>query len=139
MKLIDKQIGFLTEKFFTGQTDMPGAGRIANELLITGSCTVAGDGRLWNGGVGNFIRSEHAPGAVGCSLLRFDLAGFLSSSWVQEYIATSEKDLRVEVEDLQASITALQALARMGQKYSADSQTNVPCPPTGATEKEVEK
>jgi len=124
MKLIDKQIGFLTEKFFTGQTDLPGTGRIANELLITGSCTVAGDGRIWNGGVGNFIRAEHAPQAVGCSLLRFDLAGFLSSPWVQEYITSHEADLEAKIEDLQVTVVALRELARMGQKESL-SQTNV--------------
>jgi hypothetical protein len=116
MKLTDKQIEFLAEKFFTSQTCWPGAGRIANELLVAGECIVAGEGRIWHGGVGNFICSKPVPGAVGCSLLRFDLDGFLSRPWVREYIAAAEAELRLAAEDLQASIAALRELACRGPK-----------------------
>lgn len=124
MKLTDKQIRFLIEKFFARKSHLPDAERIANianELLITGICIVAGDGCIWHGSVGKFIRVEHAPQAVGCSLLRFDLAGFLSSRWAQECITRHEAELKAKIEDLQGAIVVMHDLARMGQ--------NEPLPP----------
>ncbi len=65
---------FLTEKY-------AGWKGVAEKLLEKGSCTVAGDKCIWNGGIGNFIYTSDAVDAVGCLLYTFNLEKFLSSNW----------------------------------------------------------
>lgn len=57
---------------------------IATNLLETGECIVAGKDCIWVGGIGNFIKTEDAKGAINCTLYKFDLERFLDSEWYRE-------------------------------------------------------
>lgn len=48
-------------------------------VLETGKCLVGQSKCIWHGGIGNYIKTSHAKGTVGCSLYTFDLAYFMSS------------------------------------------------------------
>ena len=54
-KLTEHQINFLL-KFFENK-EYSGWKNIATKLIETGSCIVAGDKCIWNGGIGNFIKN----------------------------------------------------------------------------------
>lgn len=105
-KLTTKQKEFLLDTFFKIEK-YPGSISIATKLLDTGECIVAGYARIWIGGIGNFINTEIAENAVGCSLYTFDLSYFLSSEWFQSVqndylnILTNKiKDIQSEYEDI---------------------------------------
>jgi hypothetical protein len=106
MKLNQQQIDFLLT-LFTGPNDLPGISAISRQLLTDGCCIVAGNGRHWNGGVGNFISSEEVPTAVGCTMLRLNLEGLLSSPWLREYIGICRLELLEQAEKLDHEIGAL--------------------------------
>lgn len=107
--LVESQITFLITKFFY-PSRFPAALPIARELLTKGSCIVAGNGIIWQGGVGNYIDREPAEGAVDCTLLCFRLHEFLSSPWVREEIAFEITDRKDKIKELQGSVGALQKL-----------------------------
>ena len=75
--LTENQKKFLLT-FFKDET-YPGWDNIANALLDTGGCIVAGKECIWKGGIGNFIKTSEAKNTVGCLLYKFDLSYFLSS------------------------------------------------------------
>lgn len=102
--LVQSQIEFLASKFFDCQS-LPGATQIARELLAYGRCIVAGDGIIWRGGVGNFIRRDICENSVGCTTLYFDLAAFLTWSPVidrisEELALLDEQKTKLEREQL---------------------------------------
>jgi len=76
--MTENQIQFLLDNFFSHNQlcDFSGWKKIATKLIKDGKCIVPGDGHLWGTGVGNYIQREYAPGAVGCSLLKFDVKAF---------------------------------------------------------------
>jgi hypothetical protein len=78
-----EQIEFIKNHFFKNE-EYAGWGSIAQKLLEDGKCIVAGNSKLWYGGVGNFIKCTSAEGAIGCSLLTFDKDSFLQSVWFKE-------------------------------------------------------
>lgn len=82
--LTQTQKEFILEHFFRKE-EIPGWRNIATKLLDNGECIVAGDGCIWNGGIGNFINLEKAQNAVDCTLYKFDLELLLSSLWFKEY------------------------------------------------------
>ena len=74
-------------KYFFKNESYAGWKNIANSLLETGECVVAGDKCIWIGGIGNFIKTETAEGYFGCIKYIFDLNNFLSSCWfIQIYV-----------------------------------------------------
>lgn len=88
--LTNYQREFLLQNFFINEK-YAGWKVIAEELLHSGQCIVAGSKCIWNGGIGNFIKTEDAKGAVGCILYKFDLKYFLTSEWYKsiknEYVS----------------------------------------------------
>ena len=78
--LTEHQKEFLLNQFFKNEK-YAGWKNIAIELLENGQCIVAGEQSIWIGGIGNFIKTEKAKGAVDCTLYKFDLAYFLTSEW----------------------------------------------------------
>ena len=114
MKLTNTQIQILIDAFFkTADAPPYGVLEIGRQLLSEGQCIVAGNGRLWNGGVGNFIRVTVAEGAVGCALLTFDREAFLSSLWVVETLAHHIEPLRDQVAALEEKVDAVSELLRL--------------------------
>lgn len=95
-KLTTNQIEFLLKHFFQNPRYADWR-NIAINLLNTGECIVAGDKCIWLGGIGNFIKTEPAKGAVCCSLYKFDLQNFLSSECHKEVKKEYEKDLLKKV------------------------------------------
>lgn len=84
-KLTENQITFILKNFFCiDDTQNSIYTRIARKLLETGSCIVAGEIKLWKGGVGNFISTEPAEGSVDCTLYLFDLKALLNSEWYKQ-------------------------------------------------------
>ena len=101
-KLTDFQKEFILKNFFENET-YPGWRNIAIKLLEKGKCIVAGNGCIWIGGIGNFIKTETAKDAVDCTLYKFDLDYFLTSEWYKEiknsYMSIlSEKKIEIEKE-----------------------------------------
>ena len=84
------QKDFLLEYFFKNES-YAGWKNIAVKLLDYGKCIVAGNNCIWVGGIGNFIKTNHADDLVNCLEYTFDLEYFLSSEWYKqisnEYIA----------------------------------------------------
>ena len=77
------QKNFLLRSFFKNEK-YPGWCNIGTKLLETGQCIVARNECIWNGGIGNFIKTEVPKDFVGCTLYKFDLEYFLSSKWYME-------------------------------------------------------
>lgn len=82
-KLTENQKNFILKYFFENEK-YAGWRNIASELLENGSCIVAETGCIWHGGVGNFIKTKPAEGAIDCTLYTFDLDEFLSSKWYKK-------------------------------------------------------
>lgn len=108
-KLTDNQKEFLFNYFF--KTDnFAGWKNIANSLLETGECIVAGDSCIWIGGIGNFIRTKTADGFYGCIKYKFDLEYFLGS---ELYIVEAKyyiDNLFNKVSDLTAELEEIKSL-----------------------------
>ncbi len=82
IKLNQNQKDFLLE-FFRDER-YAGWKSIATDLIETGKCLVGQSKCIWHGGIGNYIKTSHAKGTVGCSLYTFDLAYFMSSGLYKE-------------------------------------------------------
>lgn len=75
------QINLIANTFFKPDDDKyPGWKGIAEKLIATGECIVAGNDKIWYGGVGNFISTENIEEAVGCVKLKFDIDNFKKTS-----------------------------------------------------------
>jgi hypothetical protein len=81
--LTENQKLYIIENFFI-HPNYSGWRGIAEKLLEKGSCIVAGEGRIWNGGVGTFIKVEEISEAVGCVSYKFNLDLFLDSEFFKE-------------------------------------------------------
>ena len=79
-KLTNNQREFILSAFFALDL-VPHWRKIAEVLLDEGSCIVAGESRIWNGGVGNFIQTANEPFCIGCLRHTFDLEMLLSSPY----------------------------------------------------------
>ncbi len=115
MNLVKIQIDFLVEELF-GSDKLPGSRRIAEQLLATGSCIVAGDGNVWVGGVGNFIRRRPAENAVDCTLLTLDIKGLLRGVGESKIADIRLEFLNDQLEKVQAERDAIEALVEHCKK-----------------------
>jgi hypothetical protein len=86
--------------FFTNE-EFAGYRNIAEKLLNTGQCIVAGKECIWKGGIGNFIKTSNAEEAVDCLLYEFDLEYFLSSEWYKERRLNILSMLSNEIKEVQ--------------------------------------
>jgi len=102
--LTGNQINYL--KGFFGEDNE----NVANKLLTTGKCVVAGDGKLWHGGIGNFIRITDAEDFVDCKHLNFDVDEFLSSEWFKESLQNEIQDNENIIDSLKAKQIELKLL-----------------------------
>lgn len=112
--LTEYQKEFILNNFFKNEK-YAGWKTIATTLLEKGECIVAGEGCIWRGGIGNFIKTEHAKGEFFCTRYKFDLANFLSSEWYKEISGEYCQILRDKREALYvewAEICNLNALAQ---------------------------
>jgi hypothetical protein len=122
MKLTTTQIEILVSLFFKTPDAPPGAPEIARLLLADGSCIVAGTGRIWNGGVGNFTRPMPAEGAVGCTQLTFDREALLSSLWAVEHLESQLHELRDSVAALEEKAYAVADLLSLAGRLRAANE-----------------
>lgn len=83
MKLTENQKEFLLNYFFKNE-QFAGWRNIATTLLEDGSCIVAGESCIWQGGIGNFITSKEAENTYNCVVYSFDLSYFLSSAFFKD-------------------------------------------------------
>lgn len=86
---------FFVDEFFAGWES------IADSLLESGECIVAGNGRIWIGGIGDFIKVSTAPNLIGCSILKFDIAVFLSSELFKHTKESYLEQIRNDIEKLE--------------------------------------
>lgn len=105
-RLTDYQKNFILENCFKNE-EYAGWKNIATKLLETGRCIVAGNGCIWHGGIGNFIKTEEAKDAIDCTLYKFDLEYFLSSEWYREIrnsyasiLANKKREIEQECEEI---------------------------------------
>ena len=83
------QKNFILNTFFV-RNDYDGWKNLGTKLIEKGECIVAGRTKIFNGGVGNFIKTEESEDYVDCIKYKFDLEEFLSS---QLYKHTKESYL----------------------------------------------
>jgi hypothetical protein len=117
IELTEDQIKILERFFLKRENTLPSEMQIAYTLLRRGRCVVAGDGCIWTGDAGNFIRVTPAPDAVGCSLLELDLSCFLRSGYVQALLAEQDDTLikkRDELNEQRAVIRSLMTSNALG-------------------------
>lgn len=88
--------------------DYPGWKNIAEKLINNGECIMAGIGCIWIGGIGNFIQTEPAKDAIGCTLYKFDLNNFKTSEWFKEIKEEYLEDLWVKENNLKRELLSLQ-------------------------------
>uniref|UniRef100_UPI002029434B hypothetical protein n=1 Tax=Caballeronia sp. ATUFL_F2_KS42 TaxID=2921765 RepID=UPI002029434B len=58
MKLTENQKNFILDTFFKMNTSAVGWRGIAEKLIDSGNCIVAGDIPIWMGGIGNYIKTK---------------------------------------------------------------------------------
>jgi hypothetical protein len=98
-KLTKNQKEFILNHFFKNDS-YPGWKNIGISLLENGYSIVAGNGCIWHGGIGNFIKLENTTEFIDCTKYIFDLDNFLTSAWYKEisdnYIDIL-KDKKIEI------------------------------------------
>jgi hypothetical protein len=107
--LTDYQKRFILDYFFKNE-NYAGWANIADKLLETGQCIVAGEERIWKGGVGNFIDVVAHDGSVGCSLYVFRRDDFLSSVWFKEVKSFILSEFHVKRDTIHIEITEIDKL-----------------------------
>jgi hypothetical protein len=110
-KLTQPQKKFLLENFFKKE-EIPGWKNIAEKLLETGKCIVAGDTCIWKGGIGYFIGTKDVKDAVGCIEYVFALEMFLSSKWYEDFKAEYIEQLKTKIEVLRFEQTNIEKLVK---------------------------
>lgn len=113
-QLTDNQIEFLLEFFLEGEKKS-GYDSIAFNLIKKGQCVVAGDGRIWIGGIGNFIKVTPAENTVGCSLLEFDVKSFINSCFFKGHLIASLISNKQKLEDARLRYCELKEFEFNGQ------------------------
>lgn len=101
---------FIKDNFFFSEK-YAGWHNIADSLLTTGSCVVAGDSCIWQGGIGNYITTSEASEFIDCIKYEFNLEQFLSSLWFQEHIEAELIELEGEKHLIDEKIEDLESLA----------------------------
>lgn len=109
MTLTANQKEFFLKTFFM-IPDLPGWINIATKLLETGNCIVAGTDCIWKGGIGNFIKTTPAEGAVDCSNYAFDLENFMTSEYFKAIAKEFVEDLREKKNEADKKYSELQDL-----------------------------
>lgn len=109
MKLTKNQKHFILENFFK-LNSVPGWYHIASNLIENGNCIVAGNGNIWYGGIGNFIKNKSAENAIDCSHLFFDLDEFLKSDYFKDTKQYHVNDLIEQQRKLESQLNELYLL-----------------------------
>ena len=94
--------------FFSSSIDtekIRGWKNIAEKLLDTGKCIVAGDECIWVGSIGNFNRTKNADGAVGCLEYSFDVENFITSEWFKSTLKGHKSFVKDELRKLETDYT----------------------------------
>lgn len=118
MEINENQIQFLLN-FFVGQEikryelSEEVIERIARKLIIEGKCIVAGNKRLWAGGVGNFIKTEEHDDYIGCLVHEFHIKEFLDSKFFKEIYANKMSELDDKMLELTEASKDLAALTNI--------------------------
>src|SRR6266567_1652856 len=97
MKKYQKE--FLLEQFFKNQYHIGWRG-IAEKLIDTGKCIVAGKDCIWRGGIGNFINTKDVPDSYECLEYTFNLHSFLGSAWYKEQLKNSLEVIQSKIKEL---------------------------------------
>lgn len=113
-KLTQAQKDFLLEHFFKNEK-FAGWRGIAEKLLDTGKCIVAGDRCIWIGGVGNYITTKDAENAYNCLEYTFNLEGLLSSEWYKQIHSDFLDALQCKINSLQSNFDSV-LLLEIGKK-----------------------
>lgn len=99
---------------FFEEKNCPGWKTIAEKLLSAGQCIVAGEDRIWNGGIGNFIKVDPAKDSYKCSVYTFDLESFLSSEWFEQAKDFEILTLNAKIE---ISKSKLEDISKLNKRY----------------------
>lgn len=84
-ELTQTQKDWILDTFFEPWSmKYPGVRNIGNALIESGVCYVPGDECIFEGHVGNFIRTSIDNNCVGCLKYEFDLDYFMNSEYFKE-------------------------------------------------------
>jgi hypothetical protein len=109
--------------FFTNE-EFAGYRNVAEKLLNTGQCIVAGKDCIWKGGIGNFIKTSNAEDAIDCLLYKFDLEYFLSSEWYKERRQNFLSMLENELKELKQKVEDINELHEKNETFFIPNRTN---------------
>ena len=96
--------------FIPWEYEYPGVRNIANALIESGVCYVPGDECIFEGHVGNFIRTSIDNNCVGCLKYEFDLDYFMNSEYFKEAKTKYCDDLYQDIEEMNNNIKEISAL-----------------------------
>lgn len=86
----------------------PGWKNIAEKLIESGECIVAGQHCIWQGGIGNFITTKNAEEAINCLKYTFDSEEFKKSAWFKEIKESYLRDLEDELEEAKEEVSRIE-------------------------------
>ncbi len=107
--LTENQKEFLFNHFFKYEI-YAGWKSIANSLLETGECVVAGDRCIWLGGVGNFIEVQNSDRFIGCVKYKFDLEYFITSEYFKQIVESYTEQLVEKKKQLDSELVDIYLL-----------------------------
>jgi hypothetical protein len=109
-KLSESQKEFLLKWFFENDLHhYPGWKAIAEKLLETGKCIVAGNTCIWIGGIGNFINTKETNEAVGCLVYEFDIDYFFTSLFYKQVKELYMQRLLKDIEESKEKVVKLES------------------------------
>lgn len=109
INLNEVQKEFILDTFFKND-DYFGWNNIATLLIEKGKCVVAGTECIWDGGIGNFIKTETSNDYIDCLIYKFDLEEFLHSNWFMEINSYAVDQAEREFEKAQHKFNSLLTL-----------------------------
>jgi len=125
--LTEEQTEYILEKFFKNE-HFAGWKRIAEKLIVSGKCIVAGEKCIWDEmseellkegcppEIGNFIETKKADDFFGCLEYTFNLESFLKSKWFKDEVEDYLTDLKNEKESINEKITFASSLFKFANK-----------------------
>lgn len=110
-ELTQIQKDWILNTFFESWTvRYPGAINIGRTLIESGICYVPGNECIFEGHVGNFIRTSIDNNCVGCLKYEFDLDYFMNSEYFKEAKTKYCDDLYQDIEEMNNNIKEISAL-----------------------------
>jgi len=110
-ELTQIQKDWILVTFFSSEAyKYSGVRNIGNALIESGICYVPGNECIFEGQIGNFIRTSIADNCVGCLKYEFDFDCFMNSQYFKECKTEYCDDLFKDIEELKLEFKEIAGL-----------------------------